>query len=83
MKVKVAVPPPAGTWGSEKPHSDSSGSGPTPAAGEPPPRDRAGSADPSPLCPTPCTHPQLLTEVNWPRPRGHRVETASLCGSLG
>lgn len=82
MKVKVAVPLPAGTWGSERPHSDSLGSGPAPAAGGPPPGDRAGSAPPYPT-PTPSTHPQLLTEVSWPRPRGHREEMASLCGSVG
>lgn len=74
--VKVAVPPPAGTWGSESPRSDSSGSGPAPAAGVPPPGDRAGSADPSrpapPLTPSPSFSPRstgpghVATGWRWP-----------------
>ena len=59
MKVNMAVPLPAGTRGSESPRSGSSGSGPAPAAGGPPPGDRAGSADPSPPHPTPHSIPSV------------------------
>lgn len=76
MKGNMAVPPPAGTLGSERPHSDSSGSGPVPAAGGPPPGDRAGSADrprpAAPLAPTPGFSPRSagpgLSATGWKPP---------------
>lgn len=38
---------------------------------------------PLPLPLPPNSHPQLLTLVSWPRPRGHRVAIFSLWGSVG
>lgn len=81
----MTVPPPAGTGDSKRTCSASSGSGPAPAAGGLPPRDRAASAHPprpaTRLAPTPTSHPGQLAQAS--RPQGRDGFLVWVCGVGG